>query len=223
MAIIMFVVQRLRIRFTKTGRARFAGNLDLHKAWERALRRADAPLAYSEGFHPQPRIQLAAALPLGFTSEAEIADVWLEEEVDPDRFGEQLARKLPPGISILSVKPVLGKQKSLQSRLRSACYAIRLAADTVLPESEIRTRVEQLLARTEILREKRGKKYDLRPLIESLQVESDPATGILRLKLRMAAQAGATGRPEEVLAELGLEAGRARIHRTALIFVDNED
>jgi radical SAM-linked protein len=76
---------RVRIHFHKTEAMRFTGHLDLHKAWERALRRAGSRsalrLAYSQGFHPQPRIHLACALPLGFTSECEVVDVWLENEI----------------------------------------------------------------------------------------------------------------------------------------------
>ncbi len=61
-------MQRLRLTFAKTAAMRYTGHLDLHTTWERTLRRARLPLAYSQGFHPQPKIQLASALPLGFTS-----------------------------------------------------------------------------------------------------------------------------------------------------------
>ena len=60
---------------------RFTGHLDLHRAWERTFRRAGLPLAYSQGFNPHPRLNLASALPLGFTSEGEVIDVWLEQDL----------------------------------------------------------------------------------------------------------------------------------------------
>lgn len=72
---------RLRLTFAKTDAMRFTGNLDLHRTWERTIRRAGLPLAYSQGFHPQPRLNLASALPLGFTSQFEMVDVWLENEM----------------------------------------------------------------------------------------------------------------------------------------------
>jgi radical SAM-linked protein len=66
---------RLRITFAKQGALRYTGQIDLHRIWERSARRADLPLAYSHGYHPQPKIQLAAALPLGFSSRCEVVDL----------------------------------------------------------------------------------------------------------------------------------------------------
>ena len=68
---------RVRITFSKQGALRFIGHLDLHRLWERAMRRANLPLTYSQGFHPQPKISLAAALPLGFSSRGEVLDARL--------------------------------------------------------------------------------------------------------------------------------------------------
>ena len=73
---------RVRIIFSKQGALRYTGNLDLHKILERSIRRAKLPLAYSQGYHPQPKINLAAALPLGFSSRAEVMDMWLNEDVE---------------------------------------------------------------------------------------------------------------------------------------------
>ena len=68
---------RLRLTFTKTGSLKYTGHLNLHRTLERTFRRAGLPLAYSQGFNPQPRMNLAEALPLGITSECEVMDVWL--------------------------------------------------------------------------------------------------------------------------------------------------
>ena len=69
---IIELVMRIRITFVKQGALRYTGHLDLHKLWERAARRAELPLAYSQGFHPQPKMNMAAALPLGFSSRCEV-------------------------------------------------------------------------------------------------------------------------------------------------------
>ena len=74
---------RLRITFSKSGALRYTGHLDLQTTWERTLRRAGLPLAYTHGFHPGPRIQIASALPLGFIGRAEIVDIWLDEPAAP--------------------------------------------------------------------------------------------------------------------------------------------
>ena len=76
---------RIRITFSKSGAMQYVGHLDLHRSWERTFRRSGLPLAYSQGFHPQPRLNLACALPRGFTSQCEIFDAWLEQDVPIDR------------------------------------------------------------------------------------------------------------------------------------------
>ena len=86
---------RVRITFTKQNALRYIGHLDLHQLWERAMRRADLPLAYSQGFHPQPKISLAAALPLGFSSRGEVLDVRLKEDISIEAITKQLNETLP--------------------------------------------------------------------------------------------------------------------------------
>ena len=86
---------RLRIGFAKNDLMRFTGHLDLHRSWERIFRRAGLPLAYTQGFSPHPRINLASALPLGFTSEAELVDVWLEAELPLDEIARTLTARYP--------------------------------------------------------------------------------------------------------------------------------
>ena len=89
---------RYRITFSKTGTLRYIGHLDLHKIWERTLRRAGLPLAYSQGFHPSPKIQLASALPLGFLGRAEVVDIWLNDsgEDTPRPTRDLLQNAAPP-------------------------------------------------------------------------------------------------------------------------------
>ncbi|MCB0240184.1 MAG: TIGR03936 family radical SAM-associated protein, partial [Anaerolineae bacterium] len=75
--------QRLRVTYSHQGPLRYVGHLDVVRTWERALRRAEVPLAYSEGFNPQAKLQFASGLPLGTTGRAEIMDVLLTEVTDP--------------------------------------------------------------------------------------------------------------------------------------------
>jgi radical SAM-linked protein len=202
---------RLRITFSKAGAAKYSGHLDLHKTWERILRRAGLPLAYSRGFHPQPKIHLAAALPLGFTSECEIVDVWLTEAVGVESAMAELHRATSPGIEIKSVRDVAESLPALQTLVRSADYVATVPGDV----SGLDQRVAELLSAATLPRERRGKVYDLRPLIESLSLEGNV------VRMRLAARDAATGRPEEVLAALGLEDRQVAVHRTALHFIDN--
>jgi radical SAM-linked protein len=206
----------MRICFSKMGVARYIGHLDLHRSWERTLRRAGLRLAYSQGFNPQPKIQLASALPLGCSSEAEIVDIWLNEAVDAESVREDISGVLAPGILVLDVERVDPKQKSLQSRLIGARYEALMLKDC--NKDELTRLIDELLTRDEIPRTRRGKEYDLRPLIEQLFVTNDTA-GDMRVIMVLTAKPSATGRPEEVLASMGLQA--CGLHRTELIFVDS--
>ena len=98
--------QRIHITFATADTVKYVGHLDMHRAWERAIRRAGLPSAYTQGFNPQARLQLAAALPVGFTGQGEVADVFLNEALDPAEFLNRLAAALPPGIRPLHAEPV---------------------------------------------------------------------------------------------------------------------
>jgi radical SAM-linked protein len=202
---------RLRITFSKTGALRYIGHLDLHTLWERTARRAGLPLAYSRGFHPQPKLQLASALPLGFSSRCEILDMRLNEEVDLEALPRQLQAVLPEGIGVLKVEQVDEQAVPLQTRLVSAEYEVTLTetADAL----GVERRLGPLLEAGALPRERRGKIYDLRPLIEDLRLVSKRA-----IFMRLAAREGATGRPEEVLDLLGVPIEEAHVERTALLF-----
>lgn len=199
---------RYRLAFGKSQAMRYTGHLDLYRALERTIRRAALPLAYSRGFSPHPKLQLACALPLGFTSRAELADIWLEQPVPESDVLARLQQAAPPGIAFEGVQPVPTPEPPLQRRVQRADFAARLESPLApdLPE-----RLDALLKATSIPRERRGKAYDLRPLIIDLRLEP-PA----ELVLALSAREGATGRPEEVLDALGLDPLAADITRVQL-------
>jgi radical SAM-linked protein len=206
---------RVRITFTKQNALRYIGHLDLHQLWERAMRRADLPLAYSQGFHPQPKISLAAALPLGFSSRGEVLDVRLKEDISIEAITKQLNETLPADIKILNVEEVDESLPALQTLVVSATYDVKLT-EPIDPE-ELKRRVEAVMMSESIMRERRNKSYDLRPLIEMMSVVTE-ANGTAWLKMTLAAREGATGRPEEVLLALQIEPETALVERTRLIF-----
>jgi radical SAM-linked protein len=96
-------VQRLRVKYAKRGRARFTSHRDFGRAFERALRRAAVPMAYSSGFSPHPRISYATASPTGAASEAEYLEIGLAERCDPLRVQAALDAALPPGLDVVEV------------------------------------------------------------------------------------------------------------------------
>lgn len=101
-------VQKLRIRYAKRGRARFTSHRDFGRAFERALRRAQIPMAYSSGFNPHPRVSFANAAPTGAATEAEYLEIGLAERCDPERVREALDAALPPGLDVLTVVEAAG-------------------------------------------------------------------------------------------------------------------
>lgn len=202
---------RLRITFSKVGPLRYTGHLDLHRLWERAARRAELPLAYSQGFHPQPKLAIASALPLGFSSRCEVLDMRLEQDIVLDGLREKLQATLPTGIQVAALERVDEKLPALQTLVASAEYQVTLTEPA--DGSELKRRIDSVMVSESIVRERRGKSYDLCPLIERLELE--PGGTIF---MRLAAREGATGRPEEVLDMLGIAFEETRIERTQLIF-----
>lgn len=213
---------RLRITFSKQNALRYTGHLDLHKILERSIRRAGLPLAYSQGYHPQPRLNLAAALPLGFSSQAEVMDIWLNEAVEGA--ASALQANVPPGLTILRVEPVDERAPSLQTQVIAAEYEVEITeADFGAGLTE---NIASLMEAESIPRERRKKQYDLRPLIEQLSLTPAPLPSPQgapkgkgeKIFMRLTAREGATGRPEEVLDVLGIPLEATRIERTRLIF-----
>ena len=122
-------VQRMRVWFSTGETVKYVGHLDMHRAWERAIRRARLPLAYTQGFNPQPRMQFAAALPVGFTGSAEVADIFLNDELPPPEFLRRLSEALPPGIRPTAAEPVGRGLPSLQSQVTGAHYTVEVETD----------------------------------------------------------------------------------------------
>ena len=205
---------RIRITFSKQGALRYTGHLDLRTLLERAARRAAVPLAYSQGFHPSPKIQIACALPLGFSSRAEIMDMWLTTDCEITQLRTDLQAALPNDIQILEIKPVDDRAPALQTQVIAAEYEATLTE----PAPDLTSRLVAILEAASLPRERRGKPYDLRPLIESLEAAPAEGSGKRRIQMRLTARAGATGRPEEVLSALGIPPESVRVERTRLIF-----
>lgn len=202
---------RIRITFVKQGALRYTGHLDLHKLWERAARRSELPLAYSQGFHPQPKLNMAAALPLGFSSRCELMDMKLEHDIPLNDLATRLNETLPSGIRVVGVEQVDERAPALQTQVASAEYEVTLTEP--VEGSELKRRIDSVSKSKAIPRERRGKMYDLRPLIQELGLLPNE-----KLFMRLAAREGATGRPEEVLDVLGIAFEETRIERTRLIF-----
>jgi radical SAM-linked protein len=205
---------RLRVTFSKSGLLIYTSHLDLARIWERSLRRGRVPLAYSQGFNPRPKLQLAAALPLGHTGAAELLDAWLERPMPVEAFSKALVPALPDGLAVSRVRQIVVEGPALPTQVVSAEYSAAVEGSGM--GNEIKAHIGQVLAADELSHEWRGKPYDLRPLIEGLWVEREGG-GKVVLGMRLAARPGATARPEAVLEALGMRQTFARYHRRRLL------
>ncbi|MGW0531982.1 TIGR03936 family radical SAM-associated protein [Streptomyces sp. NPDC003032] len=117
-------MQRIRLRYTKRGRLRFTSHRDFQRAFERALRRAEVPMAYSAGFTPHPKVSYANAAPTGTGSEAEYLEIALTAPRDPDRLRDLLNESLPDGLDITDA--VESRTSGLADRLTASIWELRL-------------------------------------------------------------------------------------------------
>lgn len=217
-------VQRLRITYSQQGALRYVGHLDVVRTWERALRRAEIPLAYSEGFNPQAKLQFASGLPLGTTGRAEIMDVVLTEATDPAAFADQITAHLPAGLAVVAVAEAPLKTKALQGLLRASEWQADIATDLDAGELEAQVRSFMASASYEATRKRKSRNasYDLRSLVLNMEVAGEPEPGWQRLRMTLRSEPSATGRVDAVLAALGLGDLVSRIERQRLIFAESE-
>ena len=213
------VRERWRITFAKEKPLRYISHLDLHRTWERVFRRAGIRVVYSQGFNPQPRIQLASALPVGYIGSAEVMDVILEEAIEAAELVSRLQAVAPVGLRIIEAHPVPLQAPALQAQLRQAEYCVQVS--TALPCEEIARRIADFLSAPHFIhertRQRRREMIDLRPLVDDLRLEHC-ADGEAELWMRLSLSAQRSVRPETVLEALGLGGTPPRVERTRLVF-----
>ena len=196
-------VQRLRIRYAKRGRLRFTSHRDVSRAVERAVVRAQIPMAYSSGFHPHPRISYAGASPTGAASEAEYFELGLAERRDPADVRRALDDALPEGLDVAAIAESPGG--SLADLLVASAWLVELrGAD---PEA-VAAAVGAFLGTESVPVERMTKKgirtFDCRAAVVSMDVterENEPA---LALVLRHTVPAV---RPDDVLSGIAAVSG----------------
>ncbi len=142
-------VQRLRLRYAKRGRLRFSSHRDFQRSFERALRRAEVPMAYSAGFSPHPRISYANAAPTGAASEAEYVEIAVTQRCDPGRVRAALDAALPPGLDVVEV--VEARTPGLPERLEASLWQVELPG---VEPAEAAQALASFLAATEVMVER---------------------------------------------------------------------
>jgi radical SAM-linked protein len=198
-------VQRLRVRYAKRGRARFTSHRDFGRAFERALRRAGVPMAYSSGFSPHPRISYANASPTGAASEAEYLEIGLAELCDPVKVQAALDAALPPGLDVVEVVP--SQPGALADLLTGSRWAVDLVGvDAVTVQQAIARLLAEESVQVERMTKNGLRHFDARAAVVCLGLEQAAATGLagsptVRLLVTLEHTVPAV-RPDDVLAAL---------------------
>jgi len=211
-------MQRLRIKFSRGPEIKFISHLDIVRLWQRAFNRAGIEIAYSSGFTPHPKISLAAPLPLGVTSEAELMDIFCIRGVAPHFFATAVNQQLPCGIAVEKVFPISFDLPSLQSQVSQAEYQVVVNIEN--QRQDLEAALKKLLALENLpwqhQRDTGVKRYDLRELIEDLWlIELNATESVVGMRLRC--DSLGSGRPEQVTSALGLTKRPRSIHRTQII------
>lgn len=209
-------ITRIRVRYAKGASLRFTGHLDMQRLWERLLRRTRLPVRFTQGYHPRARLNLASALPLGFISDDELLDFWLDEQLPLDEVQARLAVAAPPGLEIHCVQQVNLGEDALQVQMKASEFVVSFYETQ--DSSALGWQVEQLLNQDEIITTRRKKTYNLRPLILALEVFT-PSSGESGLRMELLAEPGATGRPDDLLEALGFPNSAYLVRRTKIILV----
>ncbi|HEU0086433.1 MAG TPA: TIGR03936 family radical SAM-associated protein [Pseudonocardiaceae bacterium] len=204
---------KLRLRYAKRGKLRFTSHRDVARAFERALRRAGVPMAYSQGYSPHPKVSWVGAAPTGAASEAEYVEIQLARWTDPEVVRAELDAALPDGLAVLEGVPA-GPGR-LAERIEASRWQIEIPA---VDAGQLRNAATALLATPQVLVErvtKDGRRcLDARAAIVSLAVQEPPTRapgaghlpgcGILFAVVR---QVSPAVRPDDVLSALGVVAG----------------
>jgi radical SAM family uncharacterized protein/radical SAM-linked protein len=222
-------VQRLRVWFGKQGDMGLVSHLDLIRLFDRVVRRAQIPIAFTGGFHPGPRISPANALALGATSTGEIVDFELTRSLDPQTFRQLLADHLPEMIPLYEVVEISLSAPSATQAVYRAEYSLTVAlAEGPETEAHWQRWVDAVLASTEIWFEyetKSGKKKAINlcdRLHELTLIQSHPQ-GMMRY-IGSCQNDGTILRPEHLVFMLESVSGQSiqlqKIHRDRLILID---
>jgi radical SAM-linked protein len=161
---------KIRIKFSKRGNIRFVGHLDLLRTLQKIFRKADIPVAYSEGFSPHQLFSIAAPLSVGISSDGEYLDMKLLKEVQPKVLIEKINRACPEGITVLDIHPLKEEEPAGMGLVCAAKYVIHQNELLITDEA-----INQLMAKESIIIQKKSKKgkinyLDIKPGIFNLNV-----------------------------------------------------
>lgn len=215
---------RIRIEFSKGEQVRFLSHLDLMKTFERAIRRADIPIAFSEGFNPHPKMNFASALAVGVTSDAEYIDMELQQTIEPDEIVSRMALAMPPGIKIRRAVKVADNAPAMMAQVNRARYRVTAECENGVDDNILKSKIAAFMDSPEVNIVKRTKKgprqKNIRPGIINFEGETDGR--FIGFDIDTVISNEGNVRPEEVVSAfrehsgLSLDCDTIQIRRTGL-------
>ena len=188
---------RARVRYRKQGRLRFIGAIDVGRVWERALRRADLPIAYSEGFSPHPKVSFTDALPLGYASDGEYAELTFAGPVDLVSAVAALNPAFPDGMSVTAVVEVPDGAPKLVKLLEASAWEVVYPDGCDLgPAAAAAQAMEHLIVSRE--RKGEGVDVDIRPALHSISTDGPRVRVTVHHADHLPHEASVAVRPSEV-------------------------
>lgn len=161
---------KVRVKFSKQGRMKFIGHLDLMRYFQKAMVRAEIDISYSEGFNPHQKMSFAAPLGVGIYSHGEYMDIELNSATTSQEMLDQLNKEMAPGIEVLSIRKLSDDAKNSMSIVAAADYDVVISEDYVT-EEELSS-IERFYQSEQIMITKTTKKsqkeVDIRPMIYDL-------------------------------------------------------
>lgn len=203
-------MKRLIVKFTKDLDVKYISHLDLMRVFERALRRAIIPIAYTQGFNPRPRMSFAAPLALGVSSQGEYLELELDQDMDLKDFTEALNKTLPIGIEILKVEVIEKTEKALMAQVQWAEYLIIVHNPNNITYDNLKDNISKLMMKDAIKVLKEGKdgiakEVDIRSGIDRIEVVGVGEN--IELNVLIASGSRLNIRPEHVVDSIFKEMG----------------
>lgn len=167
---------KIRFEFSKLGKARFLSHLDTARVFERAVRRSELPISYTQGFNPHPKIAFGPALPVGVAGKREYADMEFDRRIGVESTAAVLTEKMPSGFYVRKAVEISPDSAALSALIDYADYRVYCRFKDNITEAAIKRVISGYLKQEEIVVEKRTKKktknVDIRPGIFSLSGNS---------------------------------------------------
>jgi radical SAM-linked protein len=229
------LMNKLRVKFIKTDLMKFISHLDLLRLMERALRRADVKLAFSQGFNPHPKISFATAVPIGLSSEGEYMDIELDESVEINDFIDRLNRQLPQGIKVISAKSIEMKAPAVMAIIDASSYIVDCPLEGHITREAMEIAMEGFMDQDEMIIHKAPKKnsragvkeIDIKGFIFNIELLEYHESAIT-LKMTLATGSKGNLKPEILIEKFKHDMGvpialdRVRIHRLELYVLSGD-